>query len=297
MTVEVQPGRAMLNFKKLENDGPYGLTLAAGGTMDRVDAIVAYMDLNERACGIMVREGTPAASPVAPAMRRTDVRYEVMLASVYVTKLVNEITQAKITDTRADTSVCGWVCGIIEQVDTSTLFVQWQAAYEEAYAELGDYLAAQKAAWESFFENISQDSVFPVPSMQDVGRIVTVNATGDGYELLPTDTTLSFNGAAADSATVRAYVDGKETFQTVTLTAAGWSNKKQTVAVADVTADEAATHVIVAPDPAAENYSAYNKAGVRCSAQGAGTLTFECEKVPSAALVVNVRVRRDSYDI
>lgn len=209
MTVEVQPGRAMLNFKKLENDAPHGLTLTAGGTMDRIDAIVAYMDLNERVCGIIVKEGTPAAAPAAPAMTRTDVRYEIMLASVYVTRLTNEITQSKITDTRANTSVCGWVCGIIDQVDTATLFTQWQTAYEEAYAELGDYLAAQKAAWEAFFADVTADNVLPTPSLDDAGKFLTINEAGDGYELQSTDTSLSTTGRAADAAATGAALEGK----------------------------------------------------------------------------------------
>lgn len=112
-----------------------------------------------------------------------------------------------------------------------------------------------------------------------------------------TDTTLRQEGMAADSAAVREYVDGKWVPVTVSLTAAGWSNNQQTVAVANVTADSAATSVIVAPAPAADNYVAYNDSGVRCTAQGAGTLTFSCDSVPSTALTVNVLVRRDSYDL
>lgn len=112
-----------------------------------------------------------------------------------------------------------------------------------------------------------------------------------------TDATLRQNGMAADSTAVREYVDGKWVPVTVSLTVAGWSNNQQTVSVANVTADSAATSVIVAPAPAADNYAAYNNSGVRCTAQGAGTLTFSCDSVPSTALTVNVLVRRDSYDL
>ena len=190
MTVEVQAGRAMLDHHFMENDAPITLTLNAGGAQDRVDAIVMYVDMTERACGIVVKEGTPAASPVRPALTRTDVRKEYMLASVYVTKLTNAITQSSITDTRADTSVCGWVTGLIKQVDTSTLFTQWQTAYEEAYAELGDYLAAQKAAWDEFFTNVAEDTLVPVPNVDAIGYVIKVNENGDGYILAPASTTL-----------------------------------------------------------------------------------------------------------
>lgn len=67
------------------------------------------------------------------------------------------------------------------------------------------------------------------------------------------------------------------------LTVAGWSNNTQTVSVTGVTASNI---VIVSPAPAsAADYAA---AGIVCTAQGAGTLTFTCTTVPSNAITVNV---------
>lgn len=190
MEVQVQSGRAMLDHHFMENDAPITLTLSAGGTQDRIDGIVMYVDLTERACGIVIKEGTPAASPVRPALTRTDVRKEYMLAAVRVPKLSSAITQSNITDTRADTSVCGWVTGLIKQVDTTTLFNQWQAAYEEAYAKNEDYLAAQQAAWEEFLGNVSEDTVLPAPALSDIGKVLKVSETGGGYVLAPVSTVL-----------------------------------------------------------------------------------------------------------
>lgn len=69
----------------------------------------------------------------------------------------------------------------------------------------------------------------------------------------------------------------------VTLTAAGWNNNQQTVAVAGATPNNV---VIVSPSPA--DHASYGENGVYCTAQGTGTLTFACESVPLAAIVVNV---------
>ena len=115
MTVEVQPGRAMLDCHFMENDSPLALTLSTGATRDRIDAIVARLDMERRLCEIAVKEGTPSVTPAAPTMLRTDNTKEYMLASVYVTKLATVITQNEITDTRANTAVCGWVRGIVRQ--------------------------------------------------------------------------------------------------------------------------------------------------------------------------------------
>lgn len=71
--------------------------------------------------------------------------------------------------------------------------------------------------------------------------------------------------------------------RTATLTVAGWSGTTQTVSVTGVTADSILT-VTYAPD----SHDAWLDAGVYCSAQGAGTLTFACDTVPTAALTANV---------
>lgn len=71
----------------------------------------------------------------------------------------------------------------------------------------------------------------------------------------------------------------------VTLAAASWSNLAQTVNVSGVTANNT---VIVTPAPA--SYDAYCEAGVYCSAQASGSLTFKCTSAPTAALTVNVLI-------
>ena len=70
---------------------------------------------------------------------------------------------------------------------------------------------------------------------------------------------------------------------TITLTSAGWSSNTQTVNVTGMTADGV---VMVSPDPT--DQSAYTSAGILCTAQAAGTLTFTCDTVPSADIDVNV---------
>ena len=73
----------------------------------------------------------------------------------------------------------------------------------------------------------------------------------------------------------------------VTLRASGWNvnTKTQTVSVSKVTAT---VNLIITAAP--DSYMAYAKAGVRCTAQGAGTLTFACETVPTVDLTANVLI-------
>lgn len=74
---------------------------------------------------------------------------------------------------------------------------------------------------------------------------------------------------------------------TVTLSANAWSGNSQTINLANVATNSLVT---VAPVPTAQNRTAYLEAGVYCSAQGAGTLTFVCEDVPSVNLNVNIQI-------
>lgn len=75
------------------------------------------------------------------------------------------------------------------------------------------------------------------------------------------------------------------TSATASLAVADWSSNTQTVNVTGVTASN---NVIVAPDPASQ--ADYSAAGILCTAQGAGTLTFTCTTVPSSAITVNVLI-------
>ena len=99
---------------------------------------------------------------------------------------------------------------------------------------------------------------------------------------------LTRGGTGATTATAaRSALGAQATVKTRTgsLTVAGWSNKTQIISVTGVSASNC---VIVAPDPG--SLSAYVAAGVRCTAQASGKLTFTCQSVPTAALTVNVAI-------
>lgn len=90
---------------------------------------------------------------------------------------------------------------------------------------------------------------------------------------------------AADAATARTNLGAQSKLKTATatLTAAGWSSNKQTVTISGITANS-----IVWVSYAAASKEAYGDAGIYASAQGANTLTFTCETVPSTSISVNV---------
>ena len=75
----------------------------------------------------------------------------------------------------------------------------------------------------------------------------------------------------------------------VTLTAVGWSNKTQTVAVPGVSANEAAQ--LITPVRAIASQSAYYDAGILATGQAANSITFTADTVPTVNLSVYVVVQ------
>lgn len=108
----------------------------------------------------------------------------------------------------------------------------------------------------------------------------TNTTTGTTYAAasVPNNTTFGTNGS------IKAVYDAtKHSTATASLAVASWSNKQITVSVSGVTASNT---VIVSPAPA--SVEAWGKAGVYCSAQASGTLTFKCSTTPTAALTANI---------
>ena len=95
-------------------------------------------------------------------------------------------------------------------------------------------------------------------------------------------------GAAADA--IAEVADALPVGWSVTLTAAGWTGSAapytQTAAVAGVRANEAGQLVQVAP--ASASRVAWNTAGVQCTGQGAGTLTFTAAEKPGGSIQIFV---------
>lgn len=140
MTVNVSAGWAFINCKWLENTAAYPLTLdAADVVLNRIDRIVLRLSESPRTMGIYIKKGTPASTPTPPELARTKgVIWELSLAKISIHAGTTAITQAMITDERADAGLCGWVTGLIDQIDTTNLFAQFTNAFNAWFSEIKD---------------------------------------------------------------------------------------------------------------------------------------------------------------
>lgn len=109
---------------------------AAHASYDRIDRVVLRLNFSNRNIDLYIVKGTPTSSPVPPTLERPISGegggiYELSLAELFIAKNSTSIPQHRITDTRADTEVCGLVSGVVHQVDTSTLYKQYQDSLNE----------------------------------------------------------------------------------------------------------------------------------------------------------------------
>ena len=189
MTVQVQTGRAIVgpNLKWLENDAPYNVSINASHvTLNRYTAVVVQCDVTNRTVSIGTVDGTPATTPTKPAMTNTTTIQQICLAYVYVKAGATAITQANITDTRPNSAVCGWITGLINQVDTSTLFAQWQTAYEEFYAQMEAWEIQQKNAFDAWFQTLT-DELQIGAYVKAFSKTATITSTTPLGQSLPLD--------------------------------------------------------------------------------------------------------------
>ena len=145
MTVGVTAGWGFINCKWLNNSSTYNLTLdAADIVLNRIDRIVMRLNADStlRNMELAILKGTPGATPTAPTLTRVPGGvWELSLASIYVGANATEITQSNITDERPDANLCGWVTGLIDQIDATNLFAQYNAAFNEWFSTVKETLA------------------------------------------------------------------------------------------------------------------------------------------------------------
>lgn len=132
MTVTVKAGKAWVNGVFYENTADLALSLdVADGVLKRIDRVVLQYSTIDRTIAAKVKKGMLASSPVAPILQRDADAYELGIADIFVGNGVVSVSQSSITDLRINTSLCGNVHGLFDQVDTETIFNQYLSWFEE----------------------------------------------------------------------------------------------------------------------------------------------------------------------
>lgn len=255
MTVQIATGRGWFGKRWVNNDSAHLLTLDASDvTLNRYAAICIRVNTNDdtRSAVPYIKYSSFATNPTKPAMTRSEAIKEYCLAYILIKAGATSINEADIEDTRSDTSLCGWVTGLIDQLDTRTLYTQFTAMFNEWFNALQNDANASYAEFNDTFNDWFaglQDNV------NENTETMLVNA-------MPTSTT-------------------------ITLTASAWTSNgssfTQTVTVPNMNATKS-----VMVQGSTSTLEAYSSAGITCTSQNTNTLTFTATSKPTTSIYVDV---------
>lgn len=177
MTVTVKKGEGIFGDKWFENPSDLLVTVSANADIvSRIDSIIVQVDKlqNGRVGNIVYRMGEPNSTPKPPVINNVENVIEYRIANIRVNPTTQNITQDLITDLRGSEE-CKWVTSLIKQVDTSTLYEQWQAAYKKYYDN-------ETEAFNAFMENLTGQLTVNTNLVKYESHYLT---TKDGETIIP----------------------------------------------------------------------------------------------------------------
>lgn len=290
MSIKVLSGEAFINGWWYRNKDTYNIQIPiADGVLSRIDVIVVRWGNSERDMWLQLITGTPSINPVKPDIRRDADYYDLQLATINVTGGTANIIQAQIQDTRLDNAVCGLVTGVVDQIDTTNLYNQFESYFEyfkENYeADFNQWTIEKKAEYDQVIQTSLQD----------------FNGWFDGIrDKLSEDVAGSLQNQidAIDSRILDVEnVLGDRFSKLVTLTAANWTGDSvpyvQTIVDSDVKEGQEALLVSALSENATlEEQKAYMKAySIISSGVGIiynGIIVFKVYKKPVIDIVVGL---------
>lgn len=208
MALTIGAGFAVIEGAYFINDSAFDsftVPTAPTGDYSRIDRIVIQLDdsVNVRAAQFVYKQGTPAASPVAPALVRGGDIYEIALADILVAPMVTEIQQREITDQRPNEELCGWVSTPLGYED---LIAKIDNEIDEWFAEKRDKLASvtliKRYPWSTILTAAASSVTFDIPqyeagSTSIIDVFVNGNIEVEGEDFTLNGNTIVFAGTKA----------------------------------------------------------------------------------------------------
>lgn len=129
---------------------------------DRYDMVVLRCDYITKSVYVDVVRGTAAAVPEYPELQRTRSVYDLGLAAIMVKANTSYISQENITDLRFNADYCGIVTNVIDSINTTNLFAQYNAEWELLRAGIEQDEQAIIAAWSALNTTKRVNDIAPV---------------------------------------------------------------------------------------------------------------------------------------
>lgn len=146
MTVTLKLGTAFINGYFYNNTVDKVINISLSDTeQSRIDSIVLRFSKENRQIIADVLEGSYADNPVAPELTRNSNVYELRLCNISVNKQADSITTSMIEDCRFNSTDCGQVISAVQQLDTTEIFAQYQAAFDALFEQMEGILSGDAA--------------------------------------------------------------------------------------------------------------------------------------------------------
>jgi len=319
MQIGVERGQAWINGYWYENTDILYLPIdVADGVLNRIDSVVLRLGFAERNIWLTVKKGTPAINPIAPEVTRNADYYELQLATISIPAGSIKITQAQITDTRMNNDVCGWVTGIIDQVDTTTLFNQYMSWYttttgqaeidiEAIKQQFQDDLMQFEQDWNNWFSQQQTEGFVMAAEKGQPDGVATLDENGKiPYEQIPPIEmpVTSVNGKTGDvvltaddvGAATKQYVDSKTlTFNATLNTSWSGSNppySKSVTVTGILSTDNPIIDVVMSGTYATDEARQEAWGYVYRAVTGNNSITFYATEKPTVNLPIQIKVVR-----
>lgn len=104
------------------------------------DVIRCTLDKAERKVSIVLEEDVISDHPT-----NNNNRHDLVLSTIIVQPNASKLNAKDITDRRPDKTYCGFVTGVIDQIDTTELFQQYDDAFQIWFNEMKDQLSTDAA--------------------------------------------------------------------------------------------------------------------------------------------------------
>jgi hypothetical protein len=192
MQVKVKSGQAWMQGHLFQSGAEETLSISnANATNPRIDRVIVRIDWIANTIQLAILAGTPAASPVAPALTQNNSRWEISLAQVYVGTNVSTIAAGNVTDERiyGNLGINGSDNGQ-SIISMECSFPSSQATYlQNTFSFPKAYISTPKILPGDVTQNIPYSDVMAYPF------ITNVTTTSFTVKL----TTASFNGSTQNT--------------------------------------------------------------------------------------------------
>lgn len=104
------------------------------------DVVCCTLDKTERKVSIVLKEDVTSDYPA-----NNNTQHDLVLSTILVQPNASKLNAEDITDKRPDKTYCGFVTGMIDQIDTTELFKQYDDAFQNWFNEMKDQLSTDAA--------------------------------------------------------------------------------------------------------------------------------------------------------